>query len=212
MIFAKAPKLGGVKTRLSLPAPESMALHEAFVEDVVHSSTGAWEQILWSDDERHPFFERFNMPRYRQVGEGLSARLLHAFERALTVHSKVVVIGTDAPTLPKQRLSEAFRALDGNDAVIGPSCDGGYYLLGLKKVQPSVFDPMLDWSGAALFVQTMERFREAQLSTMVLPFWFDVDRPIDLRLLDILTAQDVAPKTEAVLEMLKRKKLLESSR
>ncbi|RME44423.1 MAG: glycosyltransferase, partial [Deltaproteobacteria bacterium] len=117
----------------------------------------------------------------RAQGEGdLGRRMAHAFSLGLASHERVVVIGSDAPTLPPAHLSAAFDALRTRKVVIGPARDGGYYLIGLRGEIPPIFEGIA-WGSASVLADTLERLPPRQ--THLLPFWFDVDTPDDLRLL-----------------------------
>ena len=199
MIFAKAPELGAVKTRLELPIDEAAALHRAFVSDVVNGTMGFWQQVLWTTDESHPFFTQFDQPLHRQSGIDLGERMAHAFQQSLAQYARVVVIGTDAPNLPVSFIRDAFDALKYHDVVIGPSCDGGYYLLGLTRFLPALFERRIGWSGADVFSRTLAVLREDQITPHILPFWFDVDRPEDLRRLAIWPSSAQLSKTKPLL-------------
>ena len=199
MIFAKAPELGAVKTRLALPPAKAVALHRAFVSDVVNATMGFWQQVLWATDESHPFFTQFDQPLRRQRGIDLGERMAYAFRESLVQYERVVVIGTDAPHLPAYLIRDAFDALKLHDVVIGPSCDGGYYLLGLKRFLPDLFEPRIGWSGADVFSRTLAVLRDAQITPHILPFWFDVDRPEDLRRLAVWPSYGQLAQTKPLL-------------
>ena len=202
MIFAKAPLAGRVKTRLCLSDSDAQMLHEAFVQDVITRSRGPWQQTLWTTDAEHPFFATFQLPVHAQVGTSLGQRLSHAFAESLKAFERVVVIGTDAPHLPANHITNAFTALDANDVVIGPSCDGGYYLLGMRRMMPDIFHSEMDWGGEDIFTQTLSILGNHGYSPSVLPFWFDVDRPADLRRLSVWPDLDQLPATQHALKQL----------
>ena len=206
MIFAKAPVLGRCKTRLGLPPKDASELHQLFVEATVRGSRGSWTQMLWSDQATHPFFESFSIPIRAQEGASLGHRLSHAFRSLFDEFERLVVIGTDAPTLPQSFINEAFEALKTHDSVIGPSCDGGYYLLGLREPLESVFDETIAWGTETVFVQTLAALRAAARSIHILPFWFDVDRPQDLALLRTLDEDRLSPRLKASLDRAIQKK------
>ena len=202
MIFAKAPEMGKVKTRLQLPDREAKTLHEAFVTDVLRGTEGPWERVLWVTDAAHPFFQDVGMSVLAQRGPGLGERLAYAFEEMLQFYTRVVVIGTDAPHLGVDVIQNAFNALEKADAVIGPSSDGGYYLLGLTRLMPALFTPDMGWGGAHVCANTVEAVRASQVEPSMLPMDFDVDRPDDLKRL--AGRKDVAslPATYRVLRHL----------
>ena len=117
-----------------------------------------------------------------QSGDDLGARLKSAFVGAFEEgFSKVVAIGSDSPDLPGDFLREAFDALESHDAVIGPSSDGGYYLIGFSRDSfvTEAFDNIA-WSTSAVCDQTLERLRTKRLNVHLLPIWHDVDTRADL--------------------------------
>ena len=126
----------------------------------------------------------------------------NAFADELSHGLPVVILGTDSPSLPPA-LVDAFAALAHKDVVIGPACDGGYYLLGLNHLHPSLFPVDMDWGTSSVLWKTLSEVRLSQLSLELLPFWYDVDRPEDLDLLrqhlPVLADQNVPvpPRTQA---------------
>ena len=115
-------------------------------------------------------------------------------ETALTTElqefEKVVIIGTDSPTLPPRFVDEAFGLLEQQDVVLGPACDGGYFLIGARGTAPRVFPQEMPWGTETVLTKTMARLVEQGVSFGLLPFWYDVDRPEDLSLLKLhLTSQ-----------------------
>ena len=91
-----------------------------------------------------------------------------------------VVLGSDAPTLPATHVDQAFNLLVRSEIVLGPSTDGGYYLIGLSGPHPEVFAG-IDWGTDSVFARTLER--TAGLTLDLVPLWYDVDTPEDLDLL-----------------------------
>ena len=139
-----------------------------------------------------------------QRGDGLGERMLRAFVQAFAAgHDRVVVVGTDHPTLPLDFFGLAFDALaDPLTAVLGPSDDGGYYLLGLNDVAPDLFD--MDYSHPGVFADTLDRVMELDMTPVVLPAHYDVD---DAGSLGRLAAEwragaDVGARTSAMLRTL----------
>jgi rSAM/selenodomain-associated transferase 1 len=135
-----------------------------------------------------------------QLGTGLGAALAgafgahfgHGFER-------VVLIGSDNPTLPGTIVEDACRALDDHDLVIGPSTDGGYYLIGMSAPHPGVFEG-ITWSTDLVYAQTLERAKQLGLRVAPTPVWYDVDTLAELRRLRRELAglpPDVAPATRS---------------
>lgn len=205
-IFAKAPVAGEVKTRL-LPhlIPEQAAeLHRAFVLDTLtrlQSLQGVQQFVACHPSSSEPFFKQiaqdYKIGLIDQVGNDLGERMSHAVKTLMTDnHQKVVLIGTDSPTLPLFYLESAFESLEHQPVVLGPSQDGGYYLIGLTRWIPELFEGV-SWSTDRVFKLTLDKVRRLGLQCLVLPEWFDVDDLSGLRALsDQLNPNpDLAPHT-----------------
>jgi len=104
-----------------------------------------------------------------------------AFKNLFKNHRSVVLIGCDLPDLTSALISKAFDALQSNDLVIGPSCDGGYYLIGLKKEMPDLFKE-ISWSSEKVLKQTLERAERLSLKVQLLEKLRDIDTLDDLHL------------------------------
>jgi rSAM/selenodomain-associated transferase 1 len=207
LVFAKVPRPGEVKTRLTpfLTPQEAARLYDAFLRDAL-----ALYARLEADVQLHlapplPADGLGDVPDrisvHEQRGEGLGPRMAHAFEAAFEDGGdRVAVVGTDHPTLPLSALRRGFEALDTERSVcLGPSADGGFYLLGMRTFVPALFDGMT-YSHAQVFDDTLRRAQDADAEVTVLPRWYDVDTPEALRrLLEDLSDPDVeAPATRAV--------------
>lgn len=219
ILFAKAPQPGRVKTRLvpQLSAEQASGLYQAFVMDLV-SATGRLKgitRIMACDPARHhPFFDsiahRFGMKLIDQQGANLGERMKNAINAAHRLKlGPVVIIGTDSPTLPMEFVRQAFGVLHSRELVLGPSCDGGYYLIGCGKRIPPVFEG-IPWGTDRVLAMTLKRITDLKLQCALLPFWYDVDHVEDLRLLtahlgylDQQTGGGVAPKTARVVKTFK---------
>jgi len=189
MIFAKAPTPGRVKTRLKLPPETAAALHAAFVRDVVarHQRPGRQVTVWRAGDLQHGLWrelvEAHGVSLAVQPSGDLGDRMAAAFSATGVHGDPVVVLGTDSPTLPPALVERAFAALGDRDAVIGPACDGGYVLLGLRgaaTTDRSIFPPGLAWGTEAVLPATLDALA-ARGDFAVLDPWYDVDRPQDLR-------------------------------
>ncbi len=187
IVFARAPAPGAAKTRLAAAVgPDgAAALSGAFLRDTIDTArrvAGVELAIACAGDADHPAFRADALggaiPRVPQVGGDLGARLEHAMRRGFGAAPAVVVIGSDAPTLPAELLGRAVDMLDDHALVLGPCHDGGFYLLGARVV------PRLDgvaWSTARALADVLAR--NAGHAPALLPPWYDVDTPDDLRLL-----------------------------
>jgi glycosyltransferase A (GT-A) superfamily protein (DUF2064 family) len=96
--------------------------------------------------------------------------------------TRVALIGTDVPTLPASILRDAFRLLRNSDVVLGPACDGGYYLVGVSRRVPPIFDG-IPWGRSTVLEATLADINRLGLRCRLLPFWYDVDTMPSLRLL-----------------------------
>jgi hypothetical protein len=209
-IVAKAPRAGEVKTRLCPPlAPdEAAALHHAFLGDTVElvaGMSGARGALVFTPAVDEGYFSGLApaFVRVAQQGRDLGARLHHAFGALFATGAPAVVaIGADAPTLPAMFIADALARLTDRhaDVVLGPTDDGGYYLVGMTRVHPALFDA-IPWSTPAVLDTTLARADEVGLDVSLLPSWFDVDLPADLgRLESSLGDSSVsAPRTRAML-------------
>jgi rSAM/selenodomain-associated transferase 1 len=188
LIFAKAPVPGQVKTRL-IPTLGSagaarLALHllECLVQRLRVARPAPLE--LWcSPDPDHPVFQRLakasGLALHRQRGDDLGERLHAATRDALTRADRVLLIGTDAPSLDDAYCVRALAALDHADCVMGPAEDGGYVLLGLKAPAPELFERM-PWGSAEVGQITRQRAERLGWVCHALPALWDLDRPADL--------------------------------
>jgi rSAM/selenodomain-associated transferase 1 len=207
IVFAKVPEPGQVKTRLTpmLSPGEAARLYEAFLRDALsqYSGLGAAVRLYLAPPERSLPGDLVpsGVDVCWQAGEGLGARMQRAFVETFAAGAhRAVVIGTDHPTLPSSFIEQAFLALDAPRSVaIGPSNDGGYYLLGMNDVLPPLFE--MTYSHEAVFDETLTRAAAAGADLTILPPWYDVDTPDDLRrLVEELDASSVeAPHTRAAL-------------
>ena len=192
-VFAKNPVPNQVKTRLIPPlSPEQAAtLYTAFLTDwcqTLAELTDVDIVIAYTPPEAQSDLQALigdNAVYIPQVGDDLGERLVSATQWAAAHdYTKILIVGSDSPTLPISYISEAIRLLDARDIVIGPSVDGGYYLIGfsvetLASTIPHVFADIA-WSTAAVFQQTVTRVREAKVTLGLLPPWYDIDTPEDL--------------------------------
>ena len=112
-----------------------------------------------------------------QKGRGLGERLLNAHQHLLESHRKVAFLGSDSPTLPLAWIEQAFNKLAEGAVAVGPTTDGGYYLLGLAGSRPRLFEG-IDWGTERVLQQTQAKVQPSELE--LLPVWYDVDVPPDL--------------------------------
>ena len=194
MVFAKAPQPGSVKTRLIplLGAEGAAALHAQLVEralETAHAASFRRIELHCSPDIDDPFFRscagRFAVTLAAQAGGGLGARMLAAFESVLASHPRALLLGSDCPALAARHLRQADRALhEGSDAVFVPCEDGGYALIGLRRVDARLFDGIA-WGGESVMADTRAHLKQLGWKWRELETLWDVDRPADYqRLMD----------------------------
>jgi uncharacterized protein len=214
LIVAKAPAAGVTKTRLVPPlsADDAAALYAGFLLDCVGVGLElGWERVsVVHPHGARPALARLLPPQVcllEQPGRGLADALSHGFSTHLAEgFVNVVLIGSDNPTLPSSLVQAAGVALDSHGLSIGPTADGGYYLIGMRDASLGVFDA-IDWSTPRVFGQTLARARRLGLKVHQAPEWYDVDGPADLERLQRELARcpdSVAPNTRRVLEQLGR--------
>jgi len=192
VLFAKAPIAGEVKTRLQPEiTPENSArLQEAMIKDSISlmSEINNVEKIIYFlPIEKKYVFEKFTdgLPFHLncQNGVDLGEKMANSFHDLFNKgFFRVVVIGTDSPTLPREYISKAFIDLNNADLVIGPSIDGGYYLIGFKEKVLPVFSPV-EWGSNKVLLQTEELIKIHNLKLSLLPVHYDIDTIEDLRYL-----------------------------
>ncbi len=207
LIMAKVPQPGAVKTRLCPPLTPGLAadLYRAFLRDTVASAMalpGIALGVVYppaADDWALRALLPPGAVLWPQEGRGLGAGLSGAFARGFAAgFRRVLVVSSDSPTLPVAIFEEAFTALDDHDLALGPTLDGGYYLIGLKAPQPRLFEEIA-WSTEVVYRQTLERAAERSLRVHAAPEWHDVDNVADLVPLAEGCAAGAAPCTAEIL-------------
>jgi len=186
-LFAKAPVAGQVKTRLApeLSLASAALLYEAMLLDILdqHAAERDCAHALWfAPAEAADWFARSAPSGWRllpQNGRDLPARMARLFAvHAAEDFDRIVLRGTDSPTLPVARVREAFEALEHSELVLCPDRDGGYNLIGLRGACDALFD--LELSHAGVLAQTLDRARALGLRAELLPAHHDVDTFADL--------------------------------
>ncbi|KAF0249052.1 MAG: hypothetical protein FD167_1545 [bacterium] len=220
-LFAKTPELGQVKTRLAASIGDKMALefHLAFISDSLENVsqlttpidcylylTQAWNLSI------APFPKGLENSQFRlkyQSDGDLGVRLSTAFLELFSTYQRVIIIGTDSPSLPISYLEEAILALTKQDCVIGPAIDGGYYLIGLNREIKNLSEIFTDinWSTEKVFLETTACIQNKQLTLHSLPIWYDIDTLPDLVRLenDLLTLTNKCFSTSKLLKIISQK-------
>ena len=196
IVFAKNPIPNEVKTRLlpTLSPEQAATLYTAFLTDwceTLAKLTNVDLVIAYTPPEAQRDLQALigdGVTYIPQMGADLGERLTSATQWAAKQgYTKILFVGSDSPTLPISYISQAIGLLDSQGTVVGPSTDGGYYLIGfsaaaLTTAVPHVFEEIA-WSTADVLQQTVTRIREAEVTLGLLPLWYDIDTTEDLAFL-----------------------------
>jgi hypothetical protein len=188
LLFSRLPVLGSVKTRLMprFSEAEALALHQALLADSLdllrHAADAAnastWLYLSEAGPLKSVITSHLGACRILvQQGASLGERLHQAFQERFEAGAKrVVVLGSDSPQVPTSVIVRALESLPKNDLVLGPARDGGYYLLGLSRLQSSLFTG-IPWGTSQVYRETVRRARSEGLSIASMPAFYDVDVP-----------------------------------
>ncbi len=190
VIFTRLPEGEGVKTRLIpfLSQGDAAALQRCMLQDTVAlaSRIGEYTLVVCHAPVRDRGLLRYvgkKTPLIMQRGGSLGERMANAFQEVFSWgYSPAVLIGTDIPTLPGYLLEDALGVLEKRDVVLGPSLDGGYYLIGKHRLNREIFAE-IDWGTPRVLAQTVSRIKKERMSFSCLEAWYDVDVPQDLAFL-----------------------------
>ena len=195
IVFVKFPEPGKVKTRIAreLGAERAAELYSRMAERIIHdvSGPGAYGTIVYFDppereDDIKTWLGSDSLSYEPQSGGTIGDRMANAFHRVFCEGAvRAVLIGTDIPEITADIISAAFDLLSDTDVVLGPAEDGGYYLMGLRKFEPTLFRD-IDWGTNTVYTRTLARIVEKNLSHKLLDTLKDVD-----------TAEDIDPGTLA---------------
>ncbi len=178
IVFLRLPEIGKVKTRIaSILGPEAaLAIYTELTDITLDlASKLNMPSYLFYDGGLPPYLEMKPSFHYLpQIHGDLGEKMLDAIQYVLDKHSKAIIIGSDCPSLSLEDIVEASHQLDTNDIVIGPSEDGGYYLLACKELIPSLFKNMI-WSTSSVFDETIHRIARQRMSYHLLRKLHDID-------------------------------------
>ncbi len=182
IIFARKPELGKVKTRLAATIGEVKALNIyqkllIHTRSVAKAATCQGFAFLTEEDE-NDFWKGFSCQL--QTGESLGDRMNEAFSLLFSKdYDYCIIIGSDCPGLTKEIINNSFEHLKTNDIVIGAAADGGYYLLGMKKLHSLLFKNK-KWSTENVFTQTLIDIKQRGLTYYTMPVLNDLDEEKDI--------------------------------
>lgn len=188
ILFAKTPEAGRVKTRLIPALGDLGAAHfaEALIECSVARAVASWpgpvRLQVWPDTAHECFDQirrRHGIDVSLQCEGDLGARMLGALNEAYGRGAAAAVMGCDVPQCPPETYRTAHAFLSQGRSVIGPSADGGYYLIGVNPPHPACFD-RIDWGGSKVFDTTLKRAASAGVDLIVLQQLDDLDTVADI--------------------------------
>jgi len=209
IIFAKRPEAGKVKTRLipALSAGEAAALYNCMLTDTIAKVESLKEVdrflFITGGTESSAFFHEFfpGMQIFQQAGNDLGERMEAAFAAVFSMgYQAAAIIGTDSPDLPPTFIEDAYRILEEQrvGAVFGPSEDGGYYLLAMRRLHKDLFAD-INWSTGQVLRQSLENAAKMGLSVAQISVWYDVDTIEDLARPELRDSNNCAPLTRQFL-------------
>lgn len=212
--MVKAPRAGAVKTRLVPPLfhAEAATLAACFAQDTIRSVQPIVTDLIvaYAPPDGRSAIEKLlkndSVLWLEQRGEDLGARLQAATEYAASLgYGPIVVMGTDSPTLPASFIESAINSLSAgeSDIALGPTDDGGYYLIGLRQYVSDLFYNIALGTPLA-YEQTLRSAAGLSLRTLELPRWYDVDTASDLKRLrdEIFTSEGARAQAPATYQWL----------
>ncbi len=205
-VMAKAPRAGTVKTRLAPPLTpdQAAAMNVCFLRDTAENlamvgakgrAAGVVSYTPVGDERLFDGLLPGEFALIAQRGQEFGERLLATAEDLLACgFGSVCLIDSDSPTVPATAFEQAIAALEqpGDRIVLGPSQDGGYYLIGLKRAHPELFDG-ITWSTSSVLDETVSAAKAAGIEIRMLPLWYDVDDAASLEFLEAELLCDAPP-------------------
>jgi len=192
IVLAREPAAGKTKTRLALRVGDATAavLADAFLRDTLAKVkalrirvviAAATPQGVKESRYFRNLAETYGTALIDQAMGGLGARMSHAL-RPYVENGAAILIGSDLPSLPLTHFKRALALLAQYDVVLGPTLDGGYYLVGARGAIPEMFRG-ISWGEESVFQETVRRLRAAETRYALAPWWYDVDEGADLMML-----------------------------
>lgn len=187
LVFAKAPVAGKVNTRLipDIGIDAATELQSELIQSRLKNLQDkklCATQLWCAPNLTHDFFQdckqQYSIELYEQQGADLGERMSSAIEKSLKNFKRVVLIGTDAPSLTSEHINSAIEQLGNNDVVIGPAEDGGYVLIAMSKQCDKVFHSV-EWGSDAVLKSTRANIKKNDLSFFELDSLWDIDRVED---------------------------------
>ena len=185
IVFVRKPELGKVKTRLAKTIGSEAAL-KVYTNLLIHTKGAIvnlpCDKFIFYTDavDENDIWENTIFNKRSQIGNNLGERMSHAFNLLFDKgYSKVIIVGSDCPGLNQQIIEQSFNALQEHDVVLGPTYDGGYFLLGLKFFIKNIFEN-INWSTPQVFSQTIKAIDTSKKTIYLLDTLSDIDTEADL--------------------------------
>lgn len=180
--FVKNPELGKVKTRLAkdIGNNEALAVYQKLLETTIEAAQGCRADVrfYFSNSVDENIWPKGQSKI--QSGDDLGEKMKNAFQDGFSEgYERIVIIGSDLPNMSSALIDKSFQSLSFMDTVIGPASDGGYYLLGMKKMIPELFEN-IRWSTSEVLETTLERLTQKKESYFLLEMKNDIDTKEDL--------------------------------
>jgi uncharacterized protein len=190
ILMTRIPIAGKTKTRLmkTFSGEECAELHKCFLKDIFNSLENTKNDVdifvTYTPEGSFNILNDIipnNISNYPQIGDTLGLRMLNAIDKLLCAgYKKVVLIGSDIPHLKDEDIKYSFGLLDSKDVVLGPTFDGGYYLIGMKKIHSQLFSDSLKWGYKSVFEGTVDIANKSNLKVGLAAKYRDIDTEEDL--------------------------------
>jgi len=184
LLFMKTPVPGKVKSRLAKDIGDEKAasLYSGILKHCISECVNSgFETLLYANEDPSNFLKEaslelnFKIQRGKSIGEKMSV----AFEEESDGENAIILVGSDIPGINSRLLESAVEGLSTHDIVLGPAMDGGYYLIGMKKYYPEVFEN-IKWSSSSVLGSTIDRINNQGLTYILLEELRDIDTIEDL--------------------------------
>jgi len=185
IVFVKNPALGKAKTRLAATIGDKKALdiYQVLLDKTKQETVGlGTDKVIYYSEfiDKNDLWDNDVYQKELQVSGNLGEKISAAFHKAFADgYERICIIGSDCYDLTQQHLATAFTALQTKQAVIGPAEDGGYYLLGISKLNPQLFENK-NWSTDTVGADTIKDFESLGMPYTILPTLNDIDTEADL--------------------------------
>ncbi|MEI6857792.1 TIGR04282 family arsenosugar biosynthesis glycosyltransferase [Psychrilyobacter sp.] len=186
VIMSRIPVPGKTKTRLEgfLTSKECADLHRAFLKDILTMRTDKNKFLSYGDEGPLELVENilpYDVETFPQRGENLGEKMKNVFIHLFSLgYENIVLFGADIPEITETDIENALKKLKKSDLVFGPTLDGGYYLVGMKKIHEIVFSDEIKWGSASVFEKTINLIKKKGIDVDLIDIQEDIDTKDDL--------------------------------